>query len=456
MQIGRVQIRCLVALAFFVLLRMIGTASAQDSEAQGTVLLKVERSNRWIGKVANIVVWVNGDRIGKVPNGESAEFKIYPTADGKNKFSCTVESVFGELVKSSSATEFTAFPGGIVKATVACVMDDVEAKITVEKAGNRPVGKLAVSIDPDVIERVVSSDVVTTLPGSKQTYKRSRTIERSISLTESKSLEVTAGIDLKIISSTIRGEIERQLSQTYRQIETVERSIEIDGNTLPRVRLVWIERYRRGTARGVFGSTESDLPFYFPLELELRPVRVAERSYVELTTNLGKINLELFEDEVPVATRNFLDNVMTGQYDGTIFDQVVPDVAVAGGYYTKDFSPKSPEGTIKCERIAGLFNRSGTIGMLPIKDASSRSHFYINLSDNTQFDAPADGTRYTPFGRVINGVEVLEKMKAVATQKNPKTSRKNSPVSPIEIVRARHLSAEEAKASINSSDEVRK
>jgi cyclophilin family peptidyl-prolyl cis-trans isomerase len=150
------------------------------------------------------------------------------------------------------------------------------------------------------------------------------------------------------------------------------------------------------------------------------------RPQVVIETSEGTIKVELFEKDAPITVKNFLDYVDDNHYDGTIFHRVVSTGGIAviqGGGFTPDMRPKGEPGRkgIKNEASNGLSNERGTIAMArtPAPD-SATDQFYINVKDNLGLDrakAP-DRVGYAVFGKVIAGMDVVDKIAKVKTGPN--------------------------------------
>lgn len=138
-----------------------------------------------------------------------------------------------------------------------------------------------------------------------------------------------------------------------------------------------------------------------------------------MSTTLGDIALELFKDKAPVSVANFLRYVNDGFYAGTIFHRVVPGYVVQGGGFMEGMVEKSTHPPILNEATNGLRNTRGTLAMARTRALrSATSQFYINLANNTKLDhrsyAP-DEFGYAVFGRVLAGMEVVDKIAAIPT-----------------------------------------
>ncbi|MGL5291506.1 MAG: peptidylprolyl isomerase [Vibrionaceae bacterium] len=140
---------------------------------------------------------------------------------------------------------------------------------------------------------------------------------------------------------------------------------------------------------------------------------------VTLHTNFGDITLELFADKAPVTVENFLQYCRDGFYDNTLFHRVIDGFMIQGGGMSADFKEKNARAPIKNEASNGLSNKTGTIAMARTNDPHSAScQFFINVSDNNFLDFRSetrDGFGYCVFGQVAQGMEVVNKIKAVKT-----------------------------------------
>lgn len=134
---------------------------------------------------------------------------------------------------------------------------------------------------------------------------------------------------------------------------------------------------------------------------------------VELKTDLGTITIELFADKAPATVENFLQYCRDGFYNGTIFHRVIPGFVVQGGGLTFDYMKKETRDPVVNESDNGLLNLHGTLSMARTdKPDSATSQFFINLKDNTHLDPQGNKPGYAVFGRVIAGMEVVDKIVA--------------------------------------------
>lgn len=138
-----------------------------------------------------------------------------------------------------------------------------------------------------------------------------------------------------------------------------------------------------------------------------------------LRTNKGDIKLELFEDKAPETCTNFRQYVEDGFYDNTIFHRVIDGFMIQGGGFTEDMTQKSTRDSIKNEADNGVSNEPGTIAMARTSDPhSASSQFFINVKDNIFLNHKSptqNGWGYCVFGKVIEGMEVVNEIKSVAT-----------------------------------------
>lgn len=140
---------------------------------------------------------------------------------------------------------------------------------------------------------------------------------------------------------------------------------------------------------------------------------------VILHTTLGDIKLELYPEKAPVTVENFVNYVEAHHYDGTIFHRVIDGFMIQGGGFDKDMNQKATKAPIKNEADNGLKNDNLTVAMARTNDPHSASaQFFINVKNNDflNYREPTmQGWGYAVFGKVIDGVEVVNKIKAVPT-----------------------------------------
>jgi len=142
----------------------------------------------------------------------------------------------------------------------------------------------------------------------------------------------------------------------------------------------------------------------------------AANPVVEIKTNLGAIEVELFRDKAPISVENFLKYVEAGFYSQTVFHRVIPNFMIQGGGFDKELNQKETRAPIKNEANNGLKNTRGTLAMArtAVVD-SATAQFFINLKDNAFLDNGACDFGYAVFGKVTKGMEVVDKIAAQKT-----------------------------------------
>lgn len=138
--------------------------------------------------------------------------------------------------------------------------------------------------------------------------------------------------------------------------------------------------------------------------------------HVHIQTTAGSFELELDRPRAPVSVANFLQYVKEDAYDGSIFHRVIPGFMAQGGGLDVDFTELPIHGVVPNESGNGLKNERGTIAMARTADPHSATRqFYINLVDNAALDPRSSGWGYAVFGRVVEGMETLDKIAAIPT-----------------------------------------
>jgi peptidyl-prolyl cis-trans isomerase B (cyclophilin B) len=140
---------------------------------------------------------------------------------------------------------------------------------------------------------------------------------------------------------------------------------------------------------------------------------------VEIKTSLGKVVLELYPDKAPKTVDNFLRYVKDGHYTGTIFHRVIPGFMIQGGGFDKTFKQKPARPPVENEAGNGLRNEIGTVAMARTTDPhSATAQFFINVANNAFLNHTSPTPRgygYTVFGKVIEGMDVVNRIAAVPT-----------------------------------------
>jgi peptidyl-prolyl cis-trans isomerase B (cyclophilin B) len=165
---------------------------------------------------------------------------------------------------------------------------------------------------------------------------------------------------------------------------------------------------------------------------------MADFSMIKLHTNHGVIGINLFEDKAPLTAANFTQYVKDGHYDNVIFHRVISNFMIQGGGFEPGMKEKATRASIKNEADNGLSNKSGTVAMARTNEPHSASaQFFINVKDNDFLDhssKTAQGWGYTVFGEVVEGLDIVEKIKAVAT--GSKGGHQDVPLEDVIIERA--------------------
>ena len=154
------------------------------------------------------------------------------------------------------------------------------------------------------------------------------------------------------------------------------------------------------------------------LALGASPALAAKNPVVVMETSMGTIKIELFADKAPITVKNFLSYVEDKHYDGVIFHRVIPGFMVQGGGMQPGMKEKGTKAPIKNESFNGEANLRGTLAMArtPAPDSAS-AQFFVNLKDNGFLDKAQsrDGVGYCVFGKVTDGMDVVDKIAKVRT-----------------------------------------
>jgi peptidyl-prolyl cis-trans isomerase A (cyclophilin A) len=159
---------------------------------------------------------------------------------------------------------------------------------------------------------------------------------------------------------------------------------------------------------------------------------------IRFETSHGGFTIELFPKEAPVTVENFLQYVDDGFFDGTIFHRIVPGFVIQGGGLTAEFDNKKTRAPIRNEAKNGLKNTRGSLSMARTSDINSAtSQFFVNLSDNGFLDHGPRDYGYAVFGRVTDGMDVIDKIAAVSTGR--RKGYQDAPLEDVVITSARRL-----------------
>ena len=162
---------------------------------------------------------------------------------------------------------------------------------------------------------------------------------------------------------------------------------------------------------------------------------------VLIKTSMGDIKLELYADKAPATVKNFLQYVDDKFYDGTIFHRVIDGFMIQGGGFTPDMNQKATRAPVKNEAANGVKNDRGTVAMARTSDPdSATAQFFINVKDNDFLnfrDSSIRGIGYCAFGKVVEGMDVVDKIKAVKTKTVGPFS--DVPADPVKLLEVRRV-----------------
>ncbi len=159
---------------------------------------------------------------------------------------------------------------------------------------------------------------------------------------------------------------------------------------------------------------------------------------IKLHTNHGVITIDLDSEKAPITVQNFVDYVTSGHFDNTIFHRVINDFMIQGGGFESGMNHKKTRTSIQNEATNGLKNYAYTVAMARTSDVHSASaQFFINIADNgfLNYTSPtSEGFGYCVFGKVVEGKDVVDKIKKVETTN--KSGHQNVPVEDVVLQRA--------------------
>jgi len=159
---------------------------------------------------------------------------------------------------------------------------------------------------------------------------------------------------------------------------------------------------------------------------------------IKLHTNHGDITIDLNNEKAPITTQNFIDYVNSGHFDNTIFHRVINDFMIQGGGFESGMNQKETRAPIQNEAANGLKNDAYTVAMARTSDVHSASaQFFINVADNgflNHTSPTTEGFGYCVFGKVVEGKEIVDKIKKVET--GNKSGHQNVPLEDVVIQKA--------------------
>ncbi|MBD1586910.1 peptidylprolyl isomerase [Pseudomonas typographi] len=163
-----------------------------------------------------------------------------------------------------------------------------------------------------------------------------------------------------------------------------------------------------------------------------------QHPHIELSTDFGQITLELDGQKAPISTADFLEYVKAGFYNNTQFHRVIPGFMVQGGGFTRDMAEKPTQAPIKNEADNGLHNVRGTLAMARTQDPNSATaQFFINVKDNDFLDHGGRDFGYAVFGKVTQGMDVVDQIVNAPT--STRSGMQNVPSNPIMINSAKRI-----------------
>ncbi len=162
---------------------------------------------------------------------------------------------------------------------------------------------------------------------------------------------------------------------------------------------------------------------------------------VRFETSHGGFTIELYGEDAPQTVANFLRYVDEGFFDGTMFHRIVPGFVIQGGGLTSDFAPKKTHAPVRNEAANGVRNQRGTVSMARTDEIhSATSQFFVNLADNDFLDHRPGQYGYAVFGRVSDGMEVVDRIAAVPTGR--RRGHSDAPMQDVLISSARRLDSD--------------
>jgi cyclophilin family peptidyl-prolyl cis-trans isomerase len=165
----------------------------------------------------------------------------------------------------------------------------------------------------------------------------------------------------------------------------------------------------------------------------------AAATQVQVITSMGNFTIELNAERAPLTVAQFLKFVDQGYYSGTIFHRAIPNFVIQGGGYDADYKLKGNPPKVVNESGNGLTNARGTVGLArPAEPHAGDVQFYVNLADNAALDPSATRWGYAVFGKVVQGMDVVDEIATVPTgAKGP--FKENAPLKPVVILKVERV-----------------
>jgi peptidyl-prolyl cis-trans isomerase A (cyclophilin A) len=163
-----------------------------------------------------------------------------------------------------------------------------------------------------------------------------------------------------------------------------------------------------------------------------KPASAAHAPQIQVFTSMGNFTIELNPERAPLTVADILAYVDSGHYTNTLIHRVVANFVIQGGGFNDDYTPKAAPLRVNNESGNGLSNVRGTVGLARTEDPhGGNAQFYVNLDDNAALDPNATRWGYAVFGRVIDGMDVVERIGNVATGAHG--PMKETPIKPVVI-----------------------
>jgi peptidyl-prolyl cis-trans isomerase A (cyclophilin A) len=169
-----------------------------------------------------------------------------------------------------------------------------------------------------------------------------------------------------------------------------------------------------------------------------KPAVFANSAQLQVYTSMGNFTIELNAERAPLTVTNILAYVDSGHYTNTLIHRVVANFVIQGGGFNVDYTPKAAPLKVNNESGNGLSNVRGTVGLARSADPhGGNAQFYVNLSDNAALDPNASRWGYAVFGRVIDGMDVVERIGNVPTSKHGQLEE--APIKPVVILKVERV-----------------
>jgi peptidyl-prolyl cis-trans isomerase A (cyclophilin A) len=171
----------------------------------------------------------------------------------------------------------------------------------------------------------------------------------------------------------------------------------------------------------------------------VKPAATAPSPRVQVVTSMGNFTIELNAERAPLTVANFLAYVDQGHYSNTLFHRVVANFVIQGGGFNTDYTPKSAPNKVVNESGNGLSNIRGTVGLArTLEPHAGNAQFYVNMNDNAALDPNQTRWGYAVFGRVTDGMDVVDRIGNVATGAHGPL-KEETPLRPVVIQRIERL-----------------